>query len=185
MVLPTFDNCQLGENNTGLFYKDTDFALNVFEDHKISLPLNAAGIQQLASSPPKVIMPFQLFIGGTLVARNSVEPISICPGIFNRSVSNISRSWLIIGCIEPDINFSGEINKRFTRRGSRKKPQVIKLGDYHAIIRNLLDEFRRLQDEGFIPNVPVLPNEANSELGSSLWVSFRDKNVITLVSQKR
>ena len=72
MVLPTFDNCQLGENNTGLFYKDTDFALNVFEDHKRSLPLNAAGIQQIASIPPKVIIPFQLIIDETLVARNSI-----------------------------------------------------------------------------------------------------------------
>ena len=60
---------------------------------------------------------------------------------------------------------------------------MIKLNDYHAIIRNIVDEFRRLQDEGFILNVPVLPNEANSELGSSLWRSCRDKNVITITIQ--
>ena len=55
-------------------------------------------------------------------------------------------------------NLSGEINERFTRNGSREKPQVIKLDDYHAIIQNILDEFIRLQDEGFILNVPVLLN---------------------------
>ena len=57
---------------------------------------------------------------------------------------------------------------------------MIKLDDYHAIIRNILDEFRRLQDEGFILNVPVLPNEANSELGSSFWGYCRDNNIITI-----
>ena len=101
-VLPTFDKCRLGENNNGLFCKDTDFALKKIEYHERSLPLNAAEIQQLASSPPKVIIPFQLFIDGTLVARNSVEPISICPGIFNRSVRNLARSWFIMGYIEPE-----------------------------------------------------------------------------------
>ena len=101
-VLRNFDNCWWGGKNTGLFYKDTDFALNYFEDNERSLPLNAVGIQQLASSPPKVIIPFQLFIDGTLVARNSVEPISICPGIFNRSVRNLAMSWFIMGYIEPE-----------------------------------------------------------------------------------
>ena len=71
-VLPTFDNCRLGENNTGLFYKDTDFALIYFEDNERSLPLNAVGIQQLASSPPKVIMPFQLFIDGLVMKLHCV-----------------------------------------------------------------------------------------------------------------
>ena len=87
------------------------------------------------------------------------------------SVRNLASSWFIMGYIEPETNFNGEINERFTRRGSHKKPQVIKLDDYHAIIQNILDEFRRLQDEGFILNVPVLLNEANSQLGSSFWVS--------------
>ena len=81
-VLPSFDTCWLGENNTGLFYQDTAFALKKIEDHERSLPLNAVDIQQLDISPPKVIMPFHIFIDETLVARNYVEPISICPVIF-------------------------------------------------------------------------------------------------------
>ena len=35
-VLLTFDNCRLGENNTGLFYNDTDFAFKNCGSQKIT-----------------------------------------------------------------------------------------------------------------------------------------------------
>ena len=84
------------------------------------------------------MMPFHIFIDGTLVARNLAEPISICPDIFNRSVRNIDRSWFIMGYIEPENNFYGEIDERLTRRGGNK-PHLIKLDDNHAIIIFILD----------------------------------------------
>ena len=85
-------------------------------------------------------MPSRLFIDSTFVARNSVEPISMCPGIFNRSVRNLARSWFVLGYIKPETNICGDIDERLTRREG-KKPQVIKLDDYHAIMECILNKF--------------------------------------------
>ena len=156
--LPCFDNDSSGEINTGLFYKETDCALRKFEDHEISLQLDKTSLQKLAQSTPKVIITFHIFIDGTLVTRNAVEPISMCPGIFNRSVHNLDIHWFIMGYIEPETNLFGDIDERSTRRGG-KETQVIKLNDYHAIIRCILEEFISLQYEDFIIDVPVLTNE--------------------------
>ena len=85
-------------------------------------------------------MPLQSFIDGTLVAINSVETILMCSVTFNRSVIKLARSWFIMRYIEPQTNFCGDINERLTSRGG-KKSQVIKIDDYDAIIRCILDEF--------------------------------------------
>ena len=130
----------MGEINTGLIYKENDCALRKFEDHKRSIQIDKTRLQQLDRSPPKFIMYFQVFIDSTLVARNSVEHISMCPGIFNRSVRNLARSWFVLGYIKPETNICGDIDERLTRREG-KKPQVIKLDDYHAIMECILNKF--------------------------------------------
>ena len=84
-----------------------------------------------------------------------------------------------MGYIEPENIFYGDIDERFTRRGG-KKPQVIKIDEYNAIIRFILDEFRSLQDEGFILDVPILLNEENQEKRSSVWGYCRGNNFRTV-----
>jgi len=39
-----------------------------------------------------LVIPFIAFIDGTLVARNSVEAISLCPAILNHSMRNLAKS---------------------------------------------------------------------------------------------
>ena len=96
-VLPCFGNGPSGETNTGLLYKETDCALRKFEDNTIFLQIDETIHQQMNQIPPELIMPFQIFIDGTLVAINLIQPISICPGIFNRSMRNLAISLFIMG----------------------------------------------------------------------------------------
>ena len=64
---------------------------------------------QCGNNNIRVILPLIDFIYGTLVAWNSVEPITLCPGILKRSVCNISKSWIISGFIEDSHNFLAKV----------------------------------------------------------------------------
>jgi len=178
--LPDFETCGLGELNTGVFYKRTSESLSKYTEYEsLVVNRNIASLQRgdtaAANSsdsdmshrnmerdeyfpkhhgplPPRVVMSFQLFIDGTLVARNSVEPISLCPGIFSRDIRNLARSWFIVGYIEPEINYVGTHNQGLC---AGKSKQQVKLEDYHAIIEYILHDFSLLQEQGFLLKVPV------------------------------
>ena len=64
---------------------------------------------QCGNNNIRVILPLIDFIYGTLVAHNSVEPITLCPGIFKRSVRNLTKSWPISGFIEFTHNVLVEV----------------------------------------------------------------------------
>ena len=57
----------------------------------------------------RVLLPFIGFIYGKLAAWNSVEPITLFPGIFKSSVCNLSKSWPISGFIEFTHNVLVEV----------------------------------------------------------------------------
>ena len=162
--LPDFDHCPLGELNTGTFYKRTTESLHKFNDYeKHRNPSNSVML------PPRVVLSFQLFIDGTLVARNSVEPISMCPGIFKRDIRNLSRSWFILGYIEPETNYAGTLNAGLCRG---KNKQQVKLEDYHAIIEYILHDFSLLQEKGFLLKVPVSSNSSTQSRPKVAPASF-------------
>jgi len=106
-----------------------------------------------------LLLPFVSFINGTLVARNSVEPISLCPGIFKRQIRNLSRSWFIAGYIEPATNFSRKLNAyKVNSTSMNKEAWRIKLNDYHAIISCIMGDFIKLQSNGFVLDLPTPTN---------------------------
>ena len=105
----------------------------------------------------RVLLPFIGFIYGKLAAWNSVEPITLFPGIFKSSVCNLSKSWPISGLIEDSHNFLAKVetpqvtlsqiekkNKKKWQFRNPKKPMVnmihINLTYYHGIIRYILDD---------------------------------------------
>lgn len=185
--LPDFETCGLGELNTGVFYKRTSESLSKYTNYEsLVVNRNIASLQTgdtaanlLAPEmndrinierdefsplhgphPPRVVMSFQLFIDGTLVARNSVEPISLCPGIFSRDIRNLARSWFIMGYIEPEVNYVGTHNQGLC---AGKSKQQVKLEDYHAIIEYILHDFSLLQEQGFLLKVPVCRKSSATE----------------------
>jgi hypothetical protein len=140
LELPDYDNIPLGDLNTGMFHEMTSKMLNTDGDTN------------------QIVFPFLSFIDGTLVSRNSVEPITLCPGIFKSSVRNLDRSWFIIGYIEPASNYIGKVTvPSFVRiRGKKKKiPTKIKLNDYHSIISFCFEGFCELQRTGFYIDLPT------------------------------
>ena len=136
--LPDYDNIKLGDINTGTFHEQSS--------KKLCKPGSG-----------RLLLPFVSFIDGTLVARNSVEPISLCPGIFKRQIRNLSRSWFIAGYIEPATNFSGKSNAyKVNSTSMNKEASRIKLNDYHAIISCIMGDFVKLQSNGFVLDLPTL-----------------------------
>ena len=111
-VFPHFDHCPLGVLNTGIFYKtDSLHKFNKYEQEEIPRKKKSTGMtlddigypehllgrqsSEETEVPPRVVMSFQLFIDEKLLASNSVEPISMCPGLFNQEIRNLSRSCFI------------------------------------------------------------------------------------------
>ena len=105
---------------------------------------------QCVNNNIRVILPLISLIEGTLVVRNSEEPITLYPGIFKGYVLNLSKSWIIASLIEDPHNFLSEVdltsvtfsqtvqNKQNKPKvGSTKKSMVniihMNLTDYHAI----------------------------------------------------
>jgi len=145
--IPDFNTMPLGDVNTGIFYQETSNALNEYISFEKRYS-EAIGPEEY----PKIPMSFQLFIDGTMVARNSVEPISMCPCIFKREIRNLARSWFILGYIEPECNYVGTHTPPTT---NARGEQIKKLEDYHAIVGDILADFSKLQTTGFLLKVPV------------------------------
>ena len=57
-------------------------------------------------------MVFDMFLlDGTLVSRNSMEPLCVCPSIFNRNIRNLPECWFVMGFVEPSSNLIGNLRK--------------------------------------------------------------------------
>ena len=139
-VLPDYNTRQLDEPNTGIFHEKT------------------SEIYQCSKKNIRVFLPFLSLVDRTLVARNSVEPITLCPGIFKRSVLNLAKYWIIAGFIKDTHTFLGEFylppvtltqtgkkKQKISKFRNPKKPKVnmvhMNLTGYHNIIIYIMDHF--------------------------------------------
>ncbi len=143
-------NRTFSEVNTGLFYEKLTDEINSSLDPEIFRRENV------------MPMPFLMFIDGTLVSRNSVEPVCICPAIFKRSIRNLPEAWFILGYVEPSSNYVGDIKTTRKVNGvaietnsTRKITSKEKLLCFHSQLNFILKEFVELQQKGFALDVPI------------------------------
>ena len=144
--LPDYDNIDLGDINTGLFHQETMKILQSCSDDEKKL----------------FLFPILAFIDATMVKRNSVEPFTIVPGIFNSATRNLSRSWIVLGYVEPLSNIVGDVTDDNVpgRQGNvahnkKKLTQKQKLSAYHDMLGAIQEDLMSLQKTGFYLDIPI------------------------------
>ena len=146
---PDYENIDLGDINTGLFFKQTVKILNQCKEKDLFL------------------FPVLEFIDATMVKRNSVEPVTLVPGIFNSMTRNLSRSWIVLGYIEPLANVVGDKqayeleDAECVSKSSLQ--QVLKLNTYHEMLKHIHSDLVDLQKTGFWLDVPIIPPDDTNE----------------------
>ena len=92
-----------------------------------------------------LIIALVFFIDGTSIdklGKQSIEPVTYCLAICNRSVRNQAFSWSTLGYIESISNYTN------LQASHRDYDPVDKLKDYHAILDHIFKDVRELQKRG-------------------------------------
>ena len=130
-----------------------------------------------------VLLPLIAFIDGTVIdklGKQSLEPIALTLGIFNRNTRYKPESWFTLGCIENSANI-------YKFLGGKKIDAFEKARDYHHIIKVIMDPIRKIQNAGgfdfFLPkrdfkNIKELPSMNST---STDWTKIRFKPMIQFI----
>ncbi|MCP4748082.1 MAG: hypothetical protein GY874_18385, partial [Desulfobacteraceae bacterium] len=130
-----------------------------------------------------VLLPIIGFIDGTVIdklGKQSLEPIALTLGIFNRNTRYKSESWFTIGCIENAANI-------YKFLGGKKIDAFEKARDYHHIIKIITEPIRKIQAAGgfdfFLPkkafkDIKELPSLMSSNTD---WTKIRFKPMIQFI----